>query len=127
MPRSRLLSSASPRACACDFIRMLCSTPLNACLGTGKRGNLPAMNPSICRTLSTICFQGGILSILLSIWIWWFLNGDSPEEQAHAERFGIFIGLWAPTLLILSNLFDRYADKARNVPGLNEEKTKENA
>ena len=46
------------------------------------------MNPSICRTLSTICFQGGILSILLSIWIWWFLNGDAPEEQAHAERFG---------------------------------------
>jgi hypothetical protein len=52
------------------------------------------MNPSICRTLSTICFQGGMLSILLSIWIWWFLNGDSPEEQAHAERFGIFVGLW---------------------------------
>ncbi len=78
------------------------------------------MNSSICRTLSTICFQAGILSIVLSIWIWWFVNGDSPEEQAHAERFGIFIGLWAPTLLILSNRFDRYADKAKNLPGLSE-------
>lgn len=79
------------------------------------------MNPSICRTLSTLCFQAGIFSILLSIWIWWFLNGDSPDEQAHAERFGIFIGLWAPTLLILSNRFDRYADKAPALPGLKAE------
>ena len=79
------------------------------------------MNPSICRTLSTICFQGGIFSILLSIWIWWFLNGETPEQQGHAERFGIFVGLWAPTLLILSNRFDRYADKAKDLPGLKDE------
>ncbi len=82
------------------------------------------MNRSICRALSTLCFQGGLLSIGLSIWIWWFLNGlgnESPEEQAHAERFGIFIGIWAPTLLILSNRFDRYADKAAPLPGLNDD------
>lgn len=79
------------------------------------------MNPHICRTLSTLCFQAGMLSILLSVWIWWFLNGDDPQQQAHAERFGIFVGLWAPTLLILSNRFDRYADKARPVPGLQDE------
>ncbi len=59
-----------------------------------------------------------MISILLSIWIWWFLNGEDPLQQAHAERFGIFVGLWAPTFLILSNRFDRYADKARPVPGL---------
>lgn len=79
------------------------------------------MNPSTCRTLSTICFQLGILSIVLSISIWWFLNGDDAETKAHAERFGIFVGLWAPTLLILSNRFDRYADKARALPGLSAE------
>jgi hypothetical protein len=50
--------------------------------------------------------------------IWWIQNGDTPEEQAHAERFGIFVGLWAPTLLILSNRFDRYADKAKDLPGM---------
>ena len=72
----------------------------------------------MCRFLSNICFQGGILSILLSIIIWWSLLSDEPEEKAHAERFGIFVGLWAPTLLILSNRFDRYADKASDVPGL---------
>lgn len=76
------------------------------------------MNPHTCRTLSTICFQAGILSVVLSIAVWWVLNSDDPEEKAHAERFGIFIGLWAPTLLILSNRFDRYADRARFVPGL---------
>ncbi len=75
------------------------------------------MNPKICRIASTICFQAGIASIILSIAIWWFMLGDDPEQQAHAERFGIFVGLWAPTLLILSNRFDRYADKAQNVPG----------
>ena len=35
--------------------------------------------------------------------------------QAHAERFGIFVGLWAPTFFILSNRFDRYADKTIEV------------
>lgn len=64
-----------------------------------------------------------MLSIVLSIWIWWFMNGDAPEEQAHAERFGIFIGLWAPTFLILSNRFDRYADKAQPPPGLQNDQT----
>lgn len=59
-----------------------------------------------------------MLSVVLSIWSWWFFNGDSPDQEAHAERLGIFIGLWAPTLLILSNRFDRYADKAPVLPGL---------
>ncbi len=84
------------------------------------------MNPKTCKTLSNICFQFGIFSIVLSIAIWWFLMGDEPEQRAHAERFGIFVGLWAPTLLILSNRFDRYADKAKNVPGLQPETHEEN-
>ena len=79
------------------------------------------MNRNTCRTLSTICFQAGILSVVLSIAIWWFLSEDEPEAKAHAERFGIFVGLWAPTLLILSNRFDRYADKAPPLPGFDVE------
>jgi hypothetical protein len=31
------------------------------------------------------------------------------------------VGLWAPTLLILSNRFDRYADKAATLPGMRPE------
>lgn len=76
------------------------------------------MNSHVCRVMSTVCFQAGICSIVLSIAIWWLLNSDDPEQKAHAERFGIFVGLWAPTLLILSNRFDRYADKAQALPGM---------
>jgi hypothetical protein len=76
------------------------------------------VNPHTCRVLSTACFLAGVFSVVLSIAIWWLLNGDDAEQKAHAERFGIFVGLWAPTLLILSNRFDRYADKANAVPGL---------
>lgn len=75
------------------------------------------MNKRTCQILSSICFQAGMLSILLSITTWWILKSDEPEQAAHAERFGIFIGLWAPTLLILSNRFDRFADKASSLPG----------
>ena len=78
----------------------------------------PATNPHIFRSLSTFCFIAGVSSILLSIGIWFFLDRTTPEATAHAERFGIFVGFWAPTLLILSNRCDRYADKARPLPGL---------
>ena len=85
----------------------------------------PTMNKRTCQILSNLCFQGGILSILLSIAIWWMLKTDDPLQSAHAERFGIFVGLWAPTLLILSNRFDRYADKAEGLPGLDPKITEE--
>jgi hypothetical protein len=51
-------------------------------------------------------------SIAGSIAIWLLTGGTAPETQAQAERFGIFVGLWAPTFFILSNRFDRYAEKA---------------
>jgi hypothetical protein len=60
--------------------------------------------------LSDLCFIFGFISILGSIFMWYITRGDfSPEALAHAERFGIFVGLWAPTFFILSNRFDRYA------------------
>ena len=70
------------------------------------------MNPYVCRVLSTICFLAGTLSILGSIGIWFLTGGTTLDTQAHAERFGIFVGLWAPTFFILSNRFDRYAEKS---------------
>jgi hypothetical protein len=114
-----MAAKAGDESARCALVRLVCGRAfrgLPAGGGAWQTGN--AMNSSICRTLSTICFQAGIFSILLSIWIWWIHNGDGPEEQAHAERFGIFVGLWAPTLLILSNRFDRFADKAKELPGM---------
>ena len=63
------------------------------------------------KTISNLSFFLGFASIIGSIAIWFFTGGTEPHSQAHAERFGIFVGLWAPTFLILSNRCDRYAEK----------------
>jgi len=69
------------------------------------------MKPSQLKQLSNLCFVLGFASIIGSIVIWYASGGTEPEAKAHAERFGIFVGLWAPTFFILSNRFDRYATK----------------
>jgi hypothetical protein len=71
------------------------------------------MNPQQLKTLSTLCFFLGFASIAGSIAIWYLTSGDTEATKAHAERFGIFVGLWAPTFFILSNRFDRYAEKGK--------------
>lgn len=48
---------------------------------------------------STLCLALGLASILASIGIWFFY---ASADAAHAERFGIFVGLWAPTFIALS-------------------------
>lgn len=63
------------------------------------------------KLLSNLCFVLGFASIIGSIAIWFLTGGETAEAAAHAERFGIFVGLWAPTFMILSNRFDRYADR----------------
>ena len=64
------------------------------------------------KQLSNLCFFLGFASIAGSIAIWFLTGGATAESLAHAERFGIFVGLWAPTFLILSNRFDRYAERS---------------
>jgi len=61
------------------------------------------------KQLSNLCFVLGFASIIGSIAIWYMTGGANDAAQAHGERFGIFVGLWAPTFFILSNRFDRYA------------------
>jgi len=72
-------------------------------------------------TLSKVCFFGGIISIPLSVLIWFMApNLSGPQfsdiadtamrlalESAHSERWGIFVGLWPATLLILSDILGR--------------------
>lgn len=55
------------------------------------------------KNLSGVCFVAGFLSIAASIGIWYI----SGPDAAHAERFGIFVGLWAPTFFVLSNTFNK--------------------
>jgi hypothetical protein len=66
----------------------------------------------LLKGLSHLCFVLGFVSIVAAMVVWAVSKGQgTPEELAHAERFGIFVGLWAPTFFILSNRFDRYAEK----------------
>tara|TARA_Y100000592_G_scaffold101037_1_gene184861 strand:+ start:69899 stop:70183 length:285 start_codon:yes stop_codon:yes gene_type:complete len=52
--------------------------------------------------IAKVCFWSSLVSVIGSIAVW-SLTGDT--DPAHAERFGIFVGLWAPTLMGLANWF----------------------
>lgn len=64
------------------------------------------MSGSTFRILSNICFVAGFVSVIASIFIW-FLSKD--PDPSHGERFGIFVGLWAPTFFALSSRLERYS------------------
>lgn len=67
------------------------------------------MDKNTNNSLRDLCFVAGLASIVGSVATWAAAKGDTPDERAHAERFGIFIGLWAPTFFILSDRFGRQA------------------
>tara|TARA_B100001248_G_C27061142_1_gene309614 strand:+ start:180 stop:365 length:186 start_codon:yes stop_codon:yes gene_type:complete len=46
-------------------------------------------------------YVASLVSVAASIGVWVSVDGD----PAHAERFGIFVGLWAPTLMGLANFY----------------------
>tara|TARA_A100001015_G_C14489956_1_gene518828 strand:+ start:84 stop:266 length:183 start_codon:yes stop_codon:yes gene_type:complete len=50
--------------------------------------------------LSNFCYIASMASVLVSIATWVMI---SPDDPAHGERFALFIGLWAPTLMGLAN------------------------
>lgn len=64
------------------------------------------MSSSTGRALSNICFVAGFVSVVASIAIWFRFKEPDP---AHGERFGIFVGLWAPTFFALSSRLDQHA------------------
>lgn len=43
----------------------------------------------------------GLASIAGSIAVW--QAAKTAGDTAHAERFGIFVGLWAPTFFVLAD------------------------
>ena len=63
------------------------------------------------RNLAQLLTLAGAASILGSIAIWATRGGQgtTAEERAHGERFGIFVGLWAPTFFILANRYNAHA------------------
>ncbi len=75
--------------------------------------------------LPQVLFWLGIAAIPLA-WLLWYLGPefeplrpvlagiDDPAmravlQEAHAERWGIFVGLWPVTLLVLSSILEKRA------------------
>jgi hypothetical protein len=53
---------------------------------------------------ANIAYTLGFLSVIGSIAIWFTMGGSGAGAEAAAgERFGIFVGLWAPTFMALGN------------------------
>ena len=68
------------------------------------------INKDSLKQLSDVSLVAGLISIVASIATW---VSRKDQDRAHAERFGIFIGLWVPSLLILSNRLSRLAEEQR--------------
>ena len=66
------------------------------------------INKDSLKQLSDVSLVAGLISIVASIATW---VSRKEQDRAHAERFGIFIGLWVPSLLILSNRLSRLAEE----------------
>lgn len=64
----------------------------------GRQTVIPALR-SVGLT-SDVAYAAAAASIGLSIAVWLF---SRSEDRAHSERFGIFVGLWAPTFVGLGN------------------------
>ncbi len=52
---------------------------------------------------SDVAYLLGFASVAASIAIW---NNKKGDDEPHAERFGIFVGLWAPTFFAIGNGLD---------------------
>lgn len=50
---------------------------------------------------SEVMYFAGLASVLASIGAW--ARSSQTEDKASAERWGIFVGLWAPTFMEIGN------------------------
>jgi hypothetical protein len=46
-------------------------------------------------------YIGGFASIIVSLIAWSFSRNKKSDDKAQADRWGIFIGHWAPTFFAL--------------------------
>ncbi|RLT51451.1 MAG: hypothetical protein DWI69_13570 [Chloroflexi bacterium] len=53
---------------------------------------------------SDVAYTLGFLSGIGSVFIWYSQGGTKEgADKAAGERFGIFVGLWAPTFFAIGN------------------------
>jgi len=88
--------------------------------GTNVPAHFVLIGGSMLRKLKSLGFSAnlsyalGFLSVIASIVIWFTQGGtDGGEAQAAGERFGIFVGLWAPTFMAIGNGIDNLPDEKK--------------
>jgi hypothetical protein len=60
---------------------------------------------------ANLSYALGFISVIASIVVWFTQGGtDAGEAGAAGERFGIFVGLWAPTFMAIGNGIDNLSD-----------------
>lgn len=77
------------------------------------------MKSNTIKQMSYIAFGAGIASIALSGATYLFGAKDSDDREKGA---GHFIGLWAPTFLLLAEMLDRVAVQDDSYLGVNIER-----
>ena len=80
------------------------------------------------RTVSQILFWAGLVAIPVA-WLAWYIGPEieigreimgniadpalrAALQEAHGERWGVFVALWPVTLLVLSSILERKAPRA---------------
>jgi hypothetical protein len=59
---------------------------------------------------SGMAYTAGVISILLSLSMWFFRRGGNRET---AERLAIFVGLWPPTFMAIGKALEGYEHPGR--------------
>jgi hypothetical protein len=61
---------------------------------------------------ANLSYALGFISVIASIVVWFTQGGtEAGEAGAAGERFGIFVGLWAPTFMAIGNGIDNLSEK----------------
>ena len=55
-----------------------------------------------------IFYVASIVSMVLSLMLWFVPRGGSEEEKARAERLAVFVGLWPPTLFLMGHAMQEH-------------------
>jgi hypothetical protein len=59
---------------------------------------------------SGMAYMAGVISIGLSLAMWFFRRGGDRET---AERLAIFVGLWPPTFMAVGKALEGYEHQGR--------------
>ena len=60
---------------------------------------------------ANLSYALGFLSVIASIVVWFTQGGtEAGDAGAAGARFGIFVGLWAPTFMAIGNGIDNLSE-----------------